>query len=45
MRKSAMQRLEQGDVVTATQLARLTRHLSRFMYAGIFCHLPETRTI
>ena len=29
--KSAMQRLEQGDVVTATQLARLTRHQTRFM--------------
>ena len=43
--KSAMQRLEQGDVVTATQLARLTRHLSRFMCAGIFRHLPETRMI
>lgn len=33
--KSAMQRLERGDVVTATQLARLTRYLSRFMCAGI----------
>ncbi|UJL40200.1 hypothetical protein JRY29_01805 [Salmonella enterica subsp. enterica serovar Kentucky] len=33
--KSAMQRLEQGDVVTEAQLARLTRLHSRFMCAGI----------
>ncbi|ENV3660413.1 hypothetical protein ACFJ57_002353 [Salmonella enterica] len=30
-----MQRLEQGDVVTEAQLARLTHLHSRFMCAGI----------
>ncbi|AGR59063.1 hypothetical protein [Salmonella bongori] len=37
-----MQRLEQGDVVTEAQLARLTRPHSRFMCAGLDYVHPVT---